>query len=141
MGAYATGTLTEAERQLLFDAALDDQDLFDELAREHALKELLDDPGARDRLIVALDRPAPKRFVWWPWAVAGTAVAAAAAVVALVSMRPAERQQIAMVAPAPAPVVKEEPARPSSPPSPPPAAKSKAAKSEERQADQPAAEP
>jgi len=35
IGGYATGTLTAAEQKLLFDAALDDQELFDELAREH----------------------------------------------------------------------------------------------------------
>jgi hypothetical protein len=54
MGAYATGSLTENERKLLYDAALDDQDLFDQLAHEHALKELIDEPGARDRLIASL---------------------------------------------------------------------------------------
>jgi hypothetical protein len=150
IGAYATGTLTEAERKLLFDAALDDQELFDELTREHALKEILDEPGARDRLIAALDPPAAKRLVWWPWAAAGTAVAFAATVVAIVSLRTPARQEIALVAPAPAPAVKEEPARPARPaPAPPsasvaptaPAAKTKAAKLEETQANQPAAEP
>jgi hypothetical protein len=54
MSSYATGSLTESERKLLFEAALDDQELFDQLAREQALKELIDQPGARDRLIAAL---------------------------------------------------------------------------------------
>src|SRR5207302_9775727 len=36
VGGYATGTLTDAERALLFEAALDDQDIFDDLADEHA---------------------------------------------------------------------------------------------------------
>src|SRR6516162_9616273 len=40
LGGYATGTLTSAEREALLHAALDDQDLFDELAREQSLKEL-----------------------------------------------------------------------------------------------------
>ena len=39
IGGYATGSLSEAERRTLFEAALDDQELFDELAREQALKE------------------------------------------------------------------------------------------------------
>ncbi len=60
VGGYATGTLTEAERKALFDAALDDQDLFDELAREQSLKELLDSPGARTRLTAVLAPPEPK---------------------------------------------------------------------------------
>ena len=34
MSSYATGSLSEAERRLLFEAALEDQDLFDELARD-----------------------------------------------------------------------------------------------------------
>jgi hypothetical protein len=54
MGGYATGSLSEAERKLLFDAALEDQDLFDQLSHEHALKELIDEPGVRDRLIAKL---------------------------------------------------------------------------------------
>lgn len=54
MSGYATGSLTDSERKLLFDAALDDQNLFDQLAHEQALKDLIDQPGARDRLIAAL---------------------------------------------------------------------------------------
>jgi hypothetical protein len=56
MGAYATGSLTDAERKALFEAALDDQDLFDELAREQAVKEVIAEPGVRDRLIAGLPR-------------------------------------------------------------------------------------
>ncbi len=54
MSGYATGSLTESERKQLFEAALEDQHLFDQLAHEQALKELIDQPGARDRLIAAL---------------------------------------------------------------------------------------
>jgi hypothetical protein len=113
IGGYATGTLTEAEQKLLFDAALDDQELFDELSHEQTLKEMLDEPGARERLIAALGQPKPKRFVWWPWAAAGTAIAAV--VVAIVVIRPPAKQEIAMVTLAPAPVVKGEVAQPAPP--------------------------
>ena len=51
LGGYATGLLTEAERTALFAAALEDQELFEELAGEQALKEVLDEPGARQRLM------------------------------------------------------------------------------------------
>jgi hypothetical protein len=75
LGGYATGTLTDTERKALFDAALDDQELFDELGREQALKELLDVPGTRTRLAAALGPPAPAA-PWWKkplaWAMAGT---------------------------------------------------------------------
>jgi hypothetical protein len=56
MGAYATGSLTDAERKALFEAALDDQDLFDEPAREQAVKDVIAEPGVRDRLIAGLPR-------------------------------------------------------------------------------------
>ena len=93
IGGYATGSLTESERRLLFEAALEDQDLFDELAREQELKELLDEPGARDRLIAAVDAArarsvAMKRPIW-VW----SAIAVAAVVFAcdhLVVASPAE---------------------------------------------------
>ena len=63
MSGYATGSLTESERKLLFDAALEDQHLFDQLAQEQALKELIDQPGARDRLIAALAPADPSRVI------------------------------------------------------------------------------
>ncbi len=66
IGGYATGTLTESERKLLFEAALEDQDLFDELAREQALKEALEQPGAKQRLIASLT-PAPNIVSWRVW--------------------------------------------------------------------------
>ena len=66
LGGYATGTLTPEEQQRLFDAALQDQDLFDELAREQALKEAFDDPAVRRELLEVLDRPSWRdRFAAW----------------------------------------------------------------------------
>src|ERR1019366_6497011 len=57
LGGYATGTLTAEERQALFAAALEDQELFDALAREQSLRDLLRDPAARAQLLAALDAP------------------------------------------------------------------------------------
>lgn len=54
LGGYATGTLTAQERTRLFEAALADQTLFNALADEQALKELLDNPHARRRLLATL---------------------------------------------------------------------------------------
>jgi hypothetical protein len=62
LGGYATGTLTEAERRVLFEAALADQALFDALADEEALRELLADPAIRAQLLGAL---APRVVPLW----------------------------------------------------------------------------
>ncbi len=59
LGGYASDTLTEEERKALFEAALHDQDLFNALADEQALKELLEDPASRQRLLASLEKPAP----------------------------------------------------------------------------------
>ena len=77
LGGYAAGTLTGDERQALFAAALEDQELFESLAAEEPLRELLQDPAAKAQLLAALDdRPAPwYRRLLWP----GFGIAAAAA--------------------------------------------------------------
>lgn len=54
LGGYATGNLSPAEREALFLAALEHQEVFDELVREQEWKELLDDPTMRLDLIEAL---------------------------------------------------------------------------------------
>jgi hypothetical protein len=96
LGGYAASTLTGEERRALFEAALADQDLFDELGREQALKELLDDPGARRRLLDALEEPASlvARVRAWmgrplAWAAAGS-LAAAVVLVVVMARRQAE---------------------------------------------------
>ena len=57
LGGYATGTLSPDERQLLFEAALTDDDLFAALSDEHVLKELLDDSTVRALLLRAAEEP------------------------------------------------------------------------------------
>lgn len=54
LGAFATDTLTEQERQALFEAALHNQQLFEALADEQHLKDLLADPVHRRQLLTAL---------------------------------------------------------------------------------------
>lgn len=65
LGGHATGTLTEAERSLLFAAALEHQELFDALADQEGLRELLADPAARAQLLAALAPSAPKVVPLW----------------------------------------------------------------------------
>jgi hypothetical protein len=154
IGGYATGTLTEAERKLLFEAALDDQELFDELSREQALKETLDEPGVLEHLIAALSAPKRKPFNWWPWVVAATAVASVLVVFVLIQLaglavlipflqRPA-RQEIAAVRQAPepaaAPVLKDEPAKTVAPAPPAPANERRETREENKSTAEPAAQ-
>lgn len=115
LGGYTTGNLTESERSALLAAALDDQELFDALARAQPLADLLADPGARARLLAALAEP--QRRSWlrlWPALAASAALAAI--VLAVLWVPRAGRHE------APKPVQVAE-ARKETPPSPaPPAA-------------------
>jgi hypothetical protein len=91
LGGYATGTLTPEEQQALFEAALSDQDLFDALAREQPLHDLLRDPASRAHLLAALDdRPAPwyARWGWRP--MAATLAMASLVTLAVVALRRAQ---------------------------------------------------
>ncbi|HLY19719.1 MAG TPA: hypothetical protein VKR61_20975 [Bryobacteraceae bacterium] len=86
LGGYATHTLTAEERRALFEAALDDQELFDALAKEQALREVLQDPPARQQVIEALGparEPRPARA--WHWLRRTPALAMAGLVVLIVA--------------------------------------------------------
>jgi hypothetical protein len=127
IGGYATGSLTESERRLLFEAAMEDQDLFDELAREQELKELLDQPGARDRLIAAVTPTgrsgAVKRPIWIWSAIAMAAVVFGVSTWSLLrTPKPAEVARVEPRAAQPAPPAAVDRVQPSLPlKSPPPA--------------------
>jgi len=91
LGGYAAGTLTEEERRALFEAALTDQELFNELGREQALKELLDEPNSRRQLLAALDAKESwiERIRGWlgrpvAWVAVGSLAVAAVLVVVVV---------------------------------------------------------
>lgn len=138
LGGYATNTLTESERNALFEAALDDQELFNALQQEQALKNLLDDPVARAEVRHALQQPsggvrAAGRMRWWAFGGAASAVAAAAILFVVfrggISERPT---QLAMTEKAPSPVspaVSEQKAAAVPAPAEPPQRKAKAAAS------------
>ena len=69
LGGYSAGTLTPAERNALFQAAVTDQALFDALAEEEPLRQLLADPAAKAELRAMVElppaRPSPHRY--WTW--------------------------------------------------------------------------
>ena len=84
LAGYATRTLTADEEKRLFRAAAEDQELFDELADEEDIREVLDDFPLRQRvtrLVAERTEPEPvlKRlfsFTPWHYAFAGATVAA-----------------------------------------------------------------
>lgn len=97
LGGYATNTLTESERQALFEAALEDQELFNALQDEQELKQLLADPASREAIQRALEQPVEKQLsAWWSrrWLWGGMVGAAAAAVLIIAVVhqkRPVEK--------------------------------------------------
>lgn len=95
LGGYATGTLSEQEREALFRAALDDQELFEELAREQSLKELLDDSASRAAVRAELSRG---KRAWWaaPWAWAGLGLTTATAAIILLMLTPRQEVRVEM---------------------------------------------
>src|SRR5258708_23908310 len=103
LGGYATNTLTDAERKLLFEAALDNQELFNAMQEEQALKDLLSDPVSREQVRQALATPAPARRAagwwsqWWAWGGAASAVVAAILIVTIIKWNPGQpqRQEVA----------------------------------------------
>jgi hypothetical protein len=116
LGGYATGTLTAEEQQAFFAAALEDQELFDALAREQSLRDLLRDPAARAELLSALDASAGRTGGFWQWlrrpAVAGLAMAG---VVAIAVVAVWQGTRVTGVKPAAQPVIVAE-LRPQEPP-------------------------
>jgi hypothetical protein len=123
LGGYATNSLTEAERKALFEAALEDQELFDALQQEEALKELLADPASRHQIQQALAetpvlRSAPTRGRIWLWGGLAGAVAAAILIVAIMRPNQQPKYQVARVAPPQAPVEQAKPAIEAPPPAP-----------------------
>jgi len=115
LGGYATGTLTPDEQQALFQAALEDQELFDELAREQSLRDLLRDPAARAQLLAAADSaPAPwYRRLWRPAPAFALAVlATAVTLVAIVVVRQSRQPQPVSVAKLEAPAAPQPAAEP-----------------------------
>ncbi|MDQ6706175.1 MAG: CsgG/HfaB family protein [Acidobacteriota bacterium] len=97
LGGYATGTLTQEERRILFEAALQDQELYNELADEEPLRVYLQDPAFRRNLRDALE---PAQFAWFRKpafrapAFLGLAATVAAGLLVFVAVRRPTRQKL-----------------------------------------------
>jgi hypothetical protein len=104
LGGYATDALSADERRMLFEAALEDQELFNALQNEDALRELLADPVSRAQVRQALEPWKSTRpgFAWrrWLWGVAMPAVIAVIVIVLMNRARtPEPLEQLARSAP------------------------------------------
>lgn len=99
LGGYAAGTLTPEEQEALYAAALEDQELFDALAHEQSLRDLLRDPAAKAQVLAALDQPKPGWFTrWWrPAALATASIAAAALILIAVYPKPQQTKLVAIL--------------------------------------------
>lgn len=117
LALYAADALTDAERKELFAAALQDQALFDQLAEEDSIRELVAMPGAKARLIASLEEEAPVVVAappmrWFAWASGLALVFVSGAISYLWLERPADTQQVASVR------TDREPPKPFTPPAP-----------------------
>ncbi len=136
LGGYSTNTLTEGERNALFEAALDDQELFNALQQEQALKNLLDNPAARAEVRQALEQHSGRvhgagRMRWWAFGGAASAVAAAAILFVVfrggMSDRPTQLALSEKASSPVAPAASEQTTAPVPAPAEPPREKAKAA--------------
>src|SRR5215469_8850664 len=107
LGGFATDTLTDREREMLFTAALKNQGLFNALADEQALRELLSDPASRRQLLDALQPQETGFFAWMrrPAFWGAVAVSAMTALLVAVALRQAHPpvQQVAQTMSRPQP--------------------------------------
>ncbi len=126
LGGFAADTLTPEEKKALYATALQHQQLFNALADEQALKELLADPDVRRRLLASLEQKgssgAGGSLAWLDWfrrpaglAFAGGLTAAALAVVLGIRIYQDSLKQAAQS-------VATEEMKPSAPPNPMPPA-------------------
>lgn len=98
---YAAGRLGSEQRKLLFEAALLDQDLFDELASVEEFSEILRDPGAKSRLLAVLGEPEKHARAWWrgpAFAIPAAALAVAVAASSWILLHPRKPVELAQTA-------------------------------------------
>lgn len=83
---YATGNLTAEQRRWLLEEALHDQEIFDALVREDALRELVEDPSCVEALRASVGSERAPTARWYrtraPWMLLGIGAAASLMVVA-----------------------------------------------------------
>ncbi len=100
LARLSSGELTSTEREALYNAALEDQALFEEIFAEQALAEALDDDVVRDTFLnaektrqreAAAAKVEKRRIPWWGWAV--PAAVAASTVIGVILLREPARDE------------------------------------------------
>jgi hypothetical protein len=97
LGGYSTNALSADERRTLFEAALEDQELFNALQDEDALRALLADPISREQVRSALETPrkdGPRESFWSRRWLLGVAIPAVVAVILIVIMNRANAPRL-----------------------------------------------
>lgn len=71
LSAYSSGSISDADKDLLFQESLKNQELFEAFADEEHLREVLADSTFRRELIASLDSPRKPVVAWFrPWQLA-----------------------------------------------------------------------
>src|SRR5262245_7176077 len=125
LGGFAADTLTPEEKQALYTAALQDQHLFNALADEQALREMLRHPDVRLRLLGSFKQTRPSdsgsslSWVEWFRRPAGLALSGGLSVAALAVVLSVRIYQDGLRQAAQSVATEEAPPEPLSPPPPP----------------------
>ncbi len=98
LSEYAAGSISDADRRILFQEALENQSVFESLAAEQPLADLMSDAAARSELRAALVPEGYRGLMGWlrrPWPIAAAATVAVALLAVFVSHRMEKPVQIA----------------------------------------------
>ena len=88
LSEYTSGRISEKDRQILLQAALQDQGIFETLLSEQPLADLMKDASIRAELRAALTRKSGfSLWTWWwrPWPITATATAMIALLTAVIT--------------------------------------------------------
>jgi hypothetical protein len=88
LSEYAAGSISEADCRILFKEALTNQSVFESMAAEQPLADLMSDAAARSELRAVLAQKEYGGLLAWlrrPWAIAATATASVALLAVVVS--------------------------------------------------------
>src|SRR5271165_5899460 len=114
LGGLAAGILTPEERQMLFEAALHDQALFNEVADELEFGVFLQSPETRAQLANRIEVE-PERRRWWAlrpvWLALSGVAAASVVLFVAISHHPREVSQLSVTAPLVTESVRQESAK------------------------------
>lgn len=98
LSEYAAGSISDADRRILFQEALENQSVFESLVAAQPLADLMSDAATRSELRAALAQEGYRGLMGWflrPWPIAAAATVAVALLAVFVSQRMEKPVQIA----------------------------------------------